>query len=702
MTSTLTYKKESPIIGLTGLGGGVATFLTSGVGAAEAVYVDDVYAPFYFKGAGSDKTVKNYIDLAGEGGLIVFKRNDNDLKKWRVTDTVRDSDADKYLDFRSDANQTDESGFITSLNSDGLTLTNAEETNKDGEEHASWCFRKAPGFLDIVTYTGNGAARTISHNLKSVPKMIWVKSIDDTPQDWTVYHVDHGKGKYSRLDYNTLHTSANIWDDTVPTDSVVHIGDSAKVNQGGGDYVMYLWGDDAVFGEDGDQQICKFGTYTGTGSAGLDVDLGWEPQFLMIKGITWDSADAVWHWIDSQSQGLVSNHTTQNTGIWKLSSYEKWHESPFIRLHKNNTGFRVTSTSEGTNKSGQTFAYFAIRRPDGYVGRPPEDGSKMFYAESWEGNGAALKLRMDDATDLLNPDWVWIKKTSATESWSSSFRMHGNGWQEAFDTADTDTEIDSHVANDGWARSHGVVLGGHARVNANGSDYLGYLWKRTPGVLDVINYYGDDTSNRAIPHKLGVKPDMIWMKAAESTNYYTVFAPDAGWTPGANAESMVIYDSAAKTGYFAGQNISAPTATNIYMGSSQGTGAYGNQVNTDYHAVLWAKKDGVLNMGSYVGNGFGGGNTPTAVTVTCGFQPRFIMVKNQNANTGWYVFDYHTGLTNSNKKYLKLDVNYGYATSDNNWLYVTSTGFVVTNLADNDINEYSSSPTFNYFWMAIA
>ena len=50
MTSTLTYKKESPIIGLTGLGGGVATFLTSGVGAAEAVYVDDVYAPFILKG----------------------------------------------------------------------------------------------------------------------------------------------------------------------------------------------------------------------------------------------------------------------------------------------------------------------------------------------------------------------------------------------------------------------------------------------------------------------------------------------------------------------------------------------------------------------------------------------------------------------------------------------------------------------------
>ena len=277
-------------------------------------------------------------------------------------------------------------------------------------------------------------------------------------------------------------------------------------------------------------------------------------------------------------------------------------------------------------------------------------------------------------------------------------RIHGKAWQEKFDASEAATTTNQFVAN--WDQSQGIRIGNNARVNASSTNYRMFMWKRCPQVLDVVTWSGTGASNRAIPHKLGVAPDMIWVRGSATNPYYTVLSTLAGWTASnASAESLILYDSNAKAVRDLGESLSAPTATNIYMG---GDGGEGNESGETYHAILWAKRDNILNMGSYVGDGYGGGNTPTAVTVTCGFQPRFIMIKNQNANTGWYVFDSVTGLTASNKKSLQLNSSAVYSESDNNWIYVTTDGFVVTNLADNNINEYSSSPTFNYFWMAIA
>ena len=36
-------------------------------------------------------------------------------------------------------------------------------------------WKRAPGFFDVVAYTGTGSAHTINHNLGVVPEMMWVK-----------------------------------------------------------------------------------------------------------------------------------------------------------------------------------------------------------------------------------------------------------------------------------------------------------------------------------------------------------------------------------------------------------------------------------------------------------------------------------------------------------------------------------------------
>ena len=61
------HKKEKPLLGLTGLGGGVDGLAV--VGAAAKKYVDEVFSTYVYTGTGSSQSINNGIDLSGEGGM---------------------------------------------------------------------------------------------------------------------------------------------------------------------------------------------------------------------------------------------------------------------------------------------------------------------------------------------------------------------------------------------------------------------------------------------------------------------------------------------------------------------------------------------------------------------------------------------------------------------------------------------------------
>ena len=69
-------KKEAPIQGLGGMGGGVPSRLLT-LASGEITYVDDVFSAFLYTGAGSAQTITNGIDLDGEGGLVWTKTRNN-------------------------------------------------------------------------------------------------------------------------------------------------------------------------------------------------------------------------------------------------------------------------------------------------------------------------------------------------------------------------------------------------------------------------------------------------------------------------------------------------------------------------------------------------------------------------------------------------------------------------------------------------
>ena len=243
------------------------------------LFVEDVFSTFTYKGNDSTNQIVNGIDLSGEGGLVWQKARSTYAANHLLTDTVRGRT--KILSSNLQAAEvTANDTHIASFNSNGFTLgsgfTAYENFNGIVDGITSWTFRKAKGFCDIVTYTGNGTAgRTVAHNLGSVPKMMIVKNVT-TGRPWAVYHSSLGGTKDFVLnDPGPAQARVAIWNNTNPTSSVFTVGAGSSTNTNGNTYVAYLFGDDAVFGEDGDEQICKMGTATlgGMRSSSIEVSI---------------------------------------------------------------------------------------------------------------------------------------------------------------------------------------------------------------------------------------------------------------------------------------------------------------------------------------------------------------------------------------------------------------------------------------------
>ena len=310
--------------------------------------VESLFSTFLYEGSGTARTSTNGIDLAGEGGMVWVKCRD--LTRGNlICDTERGADKDLYTNSSSSEIIDPVNGHVTAFNSDGLDLGNGSDVNANTYNFASWTFRKEPGFFDVVTYTGDGEpGRTVAHNLGSKPGMIWVKRLNGN-SEWEVYHRSLGAQYQLVLDQNNNKGSSSTrWDDTEPTDSVFTLGVKNTVNGSSDSYVAYLFAhDDARFGPNSDESIIKCGTYTGNGSTtGPVIDLGWEPQWVIIKNTTstgnwavFDTARGI-HF-DSADKEILAN----TTGA----------ESEPVTLNLTPTGFTLKSNTGNTSSNNDVY-----------------------------------------------------------------------------------------------------------------------------------------------------------------------------------------------------------------------------------------------------------------------------------------------------------------------------------------------------------
>ena len=116
-------------------------------------------------------------------------------------------------------------------------------------------------------------------------------------------------------------------------------------------------------------------------------------------------------------------------------------------------------------------------------------------------------------------------------------------------------------------------------------------------------------------------------------------------------------------------NNQAPTSTHFVVDDDNHVNGSGD----DYIAMLFASVDGISKVGSYTGTG-------SSFSVTCGFQPRFLIIRRIDSANDWRVFDTGRGWTSSDNNMMILN---GTGTEDSgNYVNHNSTGFTLTTSAD--------------------
>ena len=392
----------------------------------------------------------------------------------------------------------------------------------------------------------------------------------------------------------------------------------------------------SIFGDSGDQDIIKVGHYANqTDNARYsEVYLGWEPQFLMVK---MEDDSRQWSVFDSSrgsfcqrgiNQRVLRPHTNNNE-----DGEDSW-------LEATPTGFRITSNNDniGKNQYGDTVYYYtfiAIRRPDTLVTKAPEAATEVFAMDT--AASSSPKYNAGFEMDMIlkkRPD------TAGSDNWRLSTRLTG---YKVF-KPDLDSAAQGDSSSVAWNNTPMTKFTGGGGDESN--DHVAWMWKRYGGLDIVLNTRPDNAAESPchadLRHNLGRIPEMIWIKKATTSTSWWMWHKDMN---GGGNNSLgyyaLLHENEGETNSYASSYAPVvdflPTSTHWRCGSDQDV--------RDKNSVAWlfASVAGIQKIGSFTGNG-----SSTGPVINCGFEPRFVMLKNLNDSSGAnaVIFDQHRGPSN--------------------------------------------------------
>ena len=653
------HVKQAPVQGVTGLWGGTQGALTSG-GAEDPVYVEDVYSNFLYDLSYSGNnaptvTVNNGLDLSGEGGLTITKLRDSS-SNWSVFDTARGNSKMLLLntdDIEENIVSSRNAAFTFQSTGFQITTTTNEGFNSGNEsgDHVSTSFKKASGFFDVVTYTGNGSSQNISHSLDAAVGMIWIKKRDNDgggDKDWFVWHNNLSNKYAGYLSLNNTDgegNSSTIWNQVLPTTTQFSVGNFGGTNYSGSEYVAYVFANDStIYGEDADQSVIKTGQYVGNGSSnGPEIDLGWEPQWVMLKKRT--SNSGLWMMADSMRGVFLGSddpYLQANATNAEYTSYD-W-------IEFQSTGFRLTQTGQSLNTNGQTYVYLAIRRNDGFVGKPATAGTDLLAFDT--GNNSSTIPCFDSGFPV---DFAFRRDPDSTTNSLFGARLYGP----------KEGRING---NDSFSTENDFVWDSNTGIFSNwNEDQRAWMWRRSNS-FDCVAYRGNGSEHHNIPHKMNNTPQMLWIKRTDSSANWHVFHIGVNDGSAPQDRSLNLNNNTAFTTNAAFNNY-LPNAQQFKVGLLNDT----NANNGTFLAVLFGSVTGLSSVGSYDGNS-------SSQTITTGFQPRLLLVKKEDGSGSWFLFDTARGWGSGNDNYLQIDETIA-QNGSYNLCNPISTGFSFSNIA---------------------
>ena len=293
-------------------------------------------------------------------------------------------------------------------------------------------------------------------------------------------------------------------------------------------------------------------------------------------------------------------------------------------------------------------AYTTIDNPELY-----------FQVELWTGTGSE-NARTLDGDENMQPDFVWIKRRSTSDSHTLYDSVRGVTdylISNATDAEATNAQTLKSFDSDGF------TLGTANEVNKSSDTFVAWCWKangsgssNTDGTItstvsanttsgfSIAKFTGTGSA-ATVGHGVGSALGMLIVKKFESggtAGNWTVW--HKGTSQPAHDEVLFLNSTAAEGDvsndtYWNGAD---PTSSVFSINTNENL----NENTYDYIAYCFAEKQGFSKFDSYTGNGNADG--PFIYT---GFSPAWVMMKGTNTN-GWLVIDNKRTALNSDSKFL--------------------------------------------------
>lgn len=642
---------------------GFGEFAQSG----PVTYIEDVFSTYLYTGNGSTQTITNGIDLSGKGGLVWIKGRGG------VSDHILQNNLTQYISSNTTASASDPTSvYVTSFNTNGFNLGFGDAVNKATapSPYVSWTWRKNPKFFDVVTYTGDGSTswRYINHNLQATPAFIIVKNLSRA-SDWLVYSPIAAGSGYNMILNSTAPSQASnesqgrVYATSSTQFQVICTNASGtpvtgtNVNQSGDSYVAYLFASNAGgFGLDGSQNVISCGLITTNSSGAATVNLGYEPQYVMIKAT---STTDGWAIVDNMRGNATLNGTANTEAVLSggrnIAEFQSYgYANPL------STGFELGSWGA----TPITFVYMAIRRGPMKV---PTDATTIFAPVA---TNASNNPQGGFPLDL----W-WLKARNGVED---NILMDRLRWPNVYLVSNTTGAEANNPTN--YYRIDNMT-GGFSNGGSY-SQYIHWLMRRAPSFMDIVCYTGTGSA-RTVSHNLGVAPELMIVKPRSLALGWATYSAAIGVANYLTLNSTS--PSIADPGNVLWNNTS-PTSTVFTVGTNSTVNSSGGL----YVAYLFATCPGVSKVGSYTGTG-------ATQTISCGFTggARYVLIKRTDSSGDWWVWDTARGMVAGTDP--RLSPNSTATETNANWVYTTTGGFQIVT-SDATVNANGGS----YIYLAIA
>jgi len=321
--------------------------------------------------------------------------------------------------------------------------------------------------------------------------------------------------------------------------------------------------------------------------------------------------------------------------------------------------------------SAQGFGEFATSAEKLYI-------ESCFSTYLYTGNGSTQTIT--NGIDLSTKGGlVWVKlRNNASAS--------GNVLFDTVRGASKKLESNSTGAQSDWTPygvsafgSTGFTVAddgaGNYITNVSGGNYASWTFRKQPKFFDVVTYTGNGTAGRTVSHNLGSVPGCIIVKRTDAANGWAVYHRSMNASPQDYMMRLNATDAAFTTSPSRWNN-TLPTSTVFTLSGNDEVNGSG----ATYVAYLFAHDaggfglsgtDNVITCGSFTTNGSG-----VIPTVTLGYEPQWVLIKETSGTNSWFVFDNMRQMSMTNAAYLNPNSSGAEALFGYGVIAPTATGFV--------------------------